>query len=240
MIEMKTNKLFLAVAATMISLGSYAQTVDEIAEKHTAALGGTDKLKSVKTIISERSLAVNGMEIPTKTLLVVGKAVRSESTVMGNTMVQVLDGNTGWMIRPTMMGGTGEPEDMPADVVKQTVSQLDPFGGLVDYKEKGYKVELVGTEKVDKKDAFHLKLTSKDGQVIDEWIDAQTYLISKVKVDMAGQQGEISFSDYKDTDGIKFAKTMDITSPQGVISFITNKVVVNSPVDEAIFKKPGK
>jgi hypothetical protein len=237
---MKTNKLFLAVAATIISLGSYAQTVDEIAEKHAAALGGADKLKGVKTIISDRSLAVNGMEIPTKTILVVGKAVRSESTVMGNTMVQVLDGTTGWMIRPTMMGGTGEPEDMPAEVIKQTVSQLDPFGGLVDYKEKGNKVELVGTEKVDKKDAFHLKLTTKDGQTIDEWVDAQTYLISKVKVDVAGQSSEISFSDYKDTDGIKFAKTMDMSSPQGSISFITNKVVINGPVDEAIFKKPAK
>jgi outer membrane lipoprotein-sorting protein len=236
---MKTNKIFLAVAATMISFGAFAQSVDEIAEKHVAALGGADKIKGVKTIVSERSLAVNGMEIPSKTLLVVGKAVRSESTVMGNTMVQVVDGSTGWMIRPTMMGGTGEPEDMPADMVKQSVSQLDPFGGLVDYKEKGYKVELIGTEKVDKKDAFHLKLTSKDGQVMDEWLDAQTYLISKVKVDMAGQQGEISFSDYKETDGIKFAKTMDITSPQGVITFITNKVVVNGPIDEAVFKRPA-
>lgn len=237
---MKTNKLFAAVAATLISIGSYGQTVDEIVDKHIAALGGMDNINAVKTIETDRSLSVSGMEIPTKTLLVVGKSVRSESTVMGNSMIQVVDGKAGWMIRPTMMGGTGEPEDMPADVLKQTESQLDPFGGLVNYKEKGNTVELVGKEKVDKKDAFHLKLTTKEGQVVEEWLDAETFLVSKIKVEMAGQQGEISMSDYKDVDGVKFPNTMDISSPQGVITFITNKVVVNGTIDDNVFKKPVK
>jgi hypothetical protein len=237
---MRTNKLLVAVVAAMISVSSYGQTVDEIVDKHVAAVGGIDKINGVKTLVIDRSLAVSGMEIPSKTLLVVGKSVRSESTVMGNSMIQVLDGTTGWMIRPTMMGGTGEPEDMPADVLKQTQGQLDPFGGLVNYKEKGNTVELVGKEKVDKKDAFHLKVTSKEGQVTDEWVDAQTYLISKIKVDMGGQQGEISMSDYKEVDGVKFPNTMDISSPQGVITFVTNKIVVNGAIDETAFKRPAK
>ena len=238
---MKTNKLFAAVVGTMISVGSFAQTVDEIADKHTAAMGGLDKIKAVNTIVSERSLAVNGMEIPTKTILVVGKSVRSESTVMGNSMVQVYDGTNGWMIRPTMMGGTGEPEDMPADQAKQQASQLDPFGALVNYKEKGHTVELVGKEKLDKKDVYHLKVTEKGGQVIDEYVDAETFLISKIKAEANGQPMEISFSDYKETDGIKFAGTMDMTNPQmGALTFITNKISINPPVDDAVFKKPVK
>lgn len=238
---MRTNKLFIALVAACISTSSFAQTVDEIVEKHVAALGGLDKLKGVTTLVTDRSLAVQGMEIPTKTTLVVGKSLRSESTVMGNSMIQVIDDAKGWMIRPTMMGGTGEPEDMPADQIKQQESQLDPFGGLVDYKEKGNKVELVGKEKLDKKDVYHLKLTAKDGQVIDEFLDANTYLISKVKANMNGQDGEITFSDYKDFEGVKFAGSMDITNPQmGVMTFITNKVIINSKVDESVFKKPTK
>ncbi|WP_031528117.1 outer membrane lipoprotein-sorting protein [Dyadobacter crusticola] len=238
---MKTNKLFLAIAATMISAGSFAQTVDEIVDKHVAALGGMDKIKAINTLVTDRSLAVQGMEIPNKTTLVVGKAVRNESTVMGNSMVQVVADSKGWMIRPTMMGGTGEPEDMPADQLKQQMSSLDPFGGLVGYKEKGNKVELIGKEQVDKKDVFHLKLTTPEGQVVDEYVDANTYLITKVKATMNGQEGEIEFSDYKEVQGVKFPNTMDISNPQmGTMSFITNKIVVNTPVDEAIFKKPVK
>jgi len=238
---MRTNKLFFAIVAACISTGSFAQTVDEIVEKHVAAMGGMEKLNGVTTLVTDRSMAVQGMEIPTKTTLVVGKSLRSESTIMGNSMVQVVADSKGWMIRPTMMGGTGEPEDMPADQVKQQVSQLDPFGGLVNYKEKGNTVELVGKEKLDKKDVYHLKLTSKDGQIIDEFLDANTYLVSKVKATMNGQDGEITFSDYKDYGGIKFANSMDITNPQmGVMTFLTNKVLINSKVDDSVFKRPMK
>lgn len=238
---MKTNRILTAALAVFASVSAYAQTVDDIVDKHVAALGGMDKLKGVTTLVTERSLSVQGMEIPSKTTIVVGKSMRTESSVMGNSMVQVVDGSTGWMIRPAMMGGTGDPEDMPADQLKQQVGQLDPFGPLVGYKEKGNKVELVGTEKVDGKDNYHLKITTKDGQVVDEYLDVATYMVSKVKMDMNGQAGEIGFSDYKDTDGIKFANTMEIANAQmGTLNMLTTKIMVNPKVDDAIFKKAAK
>ncbi|WP_229251088.1 outer membrane lipoprotein-sorting protein [Emticicia sp. BO119] len=232
------NKLFATAVAAFISVSGFAQTVDEIVDKHIAALGGADKLKSVNTMVAERSLSVQGMDIPNVSTLIVNKAVRSESTVMGNSMVQAFDGTSAWMIRPTMMGGTGEPEDMPADQLKQLKGQLDPFGPLFNYKEKGNKVELVGTEKVDKKDNYHLKVTTAGGDVLDQYIDAATYLITKTKTSANGQDVEISFSDYKDVDGIKIAYTMDIANQMGNLAFITNKIKFNSSVDEKVFKKP--
>lgn len=238
---MKTNKFLAATLAVFVSLGAYAQTVDEIVDKHVAALGGMDKLNAVKTVVTNRSLAVQGMEIPSVTTVLVGKAMRSESTVMGNSMIQVVNGTTGWMVRPAMMGGTGDPEDMPADALKQSMSQLYPFGTLVNYKENGTKVEFVGKEQVDKKDVYHLKVTPKDGQVIDEYLDATTYLVSKIKTTNNGQEGEILLSDYKEVNGVKFPNTMEIVGGQmGSISFNTNKVTVNGPVDEKIFNKPTK
>ncbi|MVM35194.1 DUF4292 domain-containing protein [Spirosoma sp. HMF4905] len=240
---MKTNKFLAAAVAALVSVSAYAQTVDEIVDKHVAALGGLDKLKGINTLIVERSLSVQGMEIPSKTTMVVNKALRTESSVMGNSMIQVVDngGETGWMLRPTMMQGTGEPEDMPADQIKQQKGQLDPFGPLVNYKEKGNKVELVGKEKVDKKDAYHLKVTTKDGQTVDEYIDATTYMMTKVKSTMNGQDAEISFSDYKAIDGVQFPNTMEIANAQmGAITMSTTKITVNPKVDESVFKKPAK
>ncbi len=237
---MKTNKLLVATLAAFVSISSYAQTVDEIVDKHIAAMGGADKLKGVSTIVIERTLAVQNMEIPNKTTVVVGKALRTESSVMGNSMVQVVEGATGWMIRPAMMGGTGDPEDMPAEMVKQQAGQLDPFGEFYNYKEKGNKGELVGKEKVEKDDAYHLKVTTKDGQVMEQYIDANTFMLTKLKTTINGQDGEIMFSDYKEVEGIKMANTMDMTSQMGALTFITNKVTVNAKVDEAIFKKPTK
>ena len=236
---MKTNKLLLATLAVLFSVHSYAQTIDEIVDKHVTAMGGLDKISAINTLVMERSLAVSGMEIPMVTQLVVGKSIRNESTVMGNKMIQVVDNSKGWMIRPTMMGGTGEPEDMPADQLKQQMSSLDPFGGLINYKVKGNKAELIGKEKSDKKDVFHVKLTTKDGQVIDEYLDATTFLISKIKTSFNGEDGEITFGDYKDIEGVKFANTMDVTNVQmGILTFITKKVTINSKIDDSVFKRP--
>lgn len=238
---MKTTNILAAAVALLVSVSASAQTVDEIVDKHVAALGGADKLKGVNTLIIERSLSVQGMEIPTIMTVVVGKSLRSESTIMGNAMVQVLDGSTGWSIKPAMMGGTGEPEDMTAVELKQMTGQLDPFGALMNYKEKGNKVDLVGKEKVDGKDAYHLKVTTKDGTAIDEYLDATTYMVSKVKANMNGQDGEIMFSDYKDVDGIKFASTMEMQNPQaGQLTFVTTKTQINPKIDESVFKKPAK
>lgn len=238
---MKNTKLWAATVAVLLSVAAQAQTVDELVDKHIAALGGMDKLNGVKTVVSEQSLAVQSMEIPSKSVIVRGKAMRTESTVMGNSMVQAVNGTTGWKVMPAMMGGTGEPQDMTADELKQMTGQLDPFGALVGYKDKGYKVELVGKEPLDKKhDGYHLKITDKDGSTYDEWLDANTYLIAKVKRVMNGQSGEIEFDDYQDVQGIKVPKTMTINGAMGSITMRTEKINFNAPVDESIFKKPAK
>ncbi|HOY18074.1 MAG TPA: hypothetical protein PLC89_12285 [Haliscomenobacter sp.] len=237
---MRMKFLWLLAVATFFTTIVSAQTVDEIVAKHVAAMGGADKLKTVNTMISERVIAVQGMEIPSKSVIVVGKSMRSESSVMGTSMVQVVHGDKGWKIMPTMMGGTGEPEDMSADELKPLFGQLDPFGVLYNYQEKGHKVELVGTEKVDKKDMFHLKITTKEGVAMDEYLDASTYLVYKVVSNVGGQEGELVFSDYEVIEGIKMANTIDITSPMGAFTMITNKTIINGAVDEQIFAKPAK
>ncbi|MFC5408235.1 outer membrane lipoprotein-sorting protein [Larkinella bovis] len=238
---MKTTPFGALAIAFFLSFCASAQTVDEIIDKHVTALGGLDKLNGVKSLYTERTLSVQGMEIPNKTTVVVGKAIRSESVIMESPMVQVLTGATGWMIRPSMMGGSGKPEDMPADMVKQQISQLDPFGPLVNYREKGHKVDLVGQEKIDGKDVYHLRITTKEGQVVDEFIDAGSNLIRKVRMTFNGQPGEMFFADYRDVEGIKFANKMEMANDQaGTLIFTTNKVTINAPVDDAIFQKPGQ
>lgn len=237
---MKMKLFSLLAIATLSFAYAQAQTVDEIVAKHVEAMGGADKLKSITTMVAERSLAVQGMEIPSKSVIVVGKAMRSESTVMGNSMVQVVNGDKGWKIMPAMLGGSGEPEDMGADEIKPLLGQLDPFGTLYEYQTKGNKVELVGKEKVDKKEMLHLKVTTKEGIVSEQYLDATTYLLYKVTSNVGGQEGEIVFSNYETIDGIKFANTMDITSPMGAFTMVTNKTVLNGPVDEKVFVKPGK
>jgi outer membrane lipoprotein-sorting protein len=237
---MKTNTMLATAVALFFAAGAQAQTVDEIVDKHIAAMGGMDKLNAINTVTMEQSISVQGMEIPIKTTVVRGKAFRTESSVMGNSMITVVSGGTGWKVVPAMMQGTGEPEDLTAAEVGQQGRQTDPFGALVGYKDKGYTVELVGKEQLDKKDVFHLKFTDKAGGTFDEWIDANTYLVKKLKAEANGQTGEFDFTEYQDVQGVKFPKSMEMSTPMGMMTMNTDKVTVNVPVDEAIFKKPAK
>lgn len=237
---MKIKLLCMLAVATFALTYTSAQTADEIVAKHVEAMGGADKLKSITNIVTESSIAVQGMEIPNKSIVIVGKSLRTESTIMGNAMVQVLHGDKGWKIMPSMLGGSGEPEDLSAEEIKPLTGQLDPFGSLYNYQEKGNKVELVGKEKVDKKDMFHLKVTDKNGIVSDQYLDASTYLLYKAVTTVAGQTNEIILSNYTTTEGIKMANTVDITSPMGAFTLVTSKTVLNGAVDEKVFAKPTK
>jgi hypothetical protein len=237
---MKNRLLFVLAFAALAFAPIQAQTLDEIINKHVEALGGADKLKTVNTIYSEAAIAVQGMEIPSKRHLVVGKSIRSESIIMGSSMVQAFNGDKGWKIMPAMMGGTGEPEDMNAEEAKSMNNQLDPFGGLYNYQEKGSKVELVGTEKVDKKEMFHLKVTSAQGQVAHLYLDTKTYLIYKMTAETNGQAIEMIMSDYKAVDGVQFAHTTDMTTAMGNFTVVTSKTLINNPIDEKVFAKPVK
>jgi len=65
-------------------------------------------------------------------------------------------------------------------------------------------------------------------------------LVYKVTSNVGGHEGELVFSDYEAIEGIKMANTIDITSPMGAFTMITNKTVINGKVDEQIFAKPAK
>ncbi|MES2795231.1 MAG: outer membrane lipoprotein-sorting protein [Bacteroidota bacterium] len=217
-----------------------AQTVDEIATKHVAALGGAEKLRAIKTITMDNTIGVQGMEFENKMTIVIGKAMRSESKVMGSEMVQAFDGQNAWAIMPSMMGGSGEPEAMPDEMAKGVAGQTDAFPFL-DYVDKGTKIELVGTEKVKDNDAYHLKVTKKDGSQSEYWIGVANNLISKVKSIQNGQEAEIYFSNHKEVEGVNFSMSMETSNPMaGTITVDTKAVTINGMVDESIFKMPAK
>ena len=60
-------------------------------------------------------------------------------------------------------------------------AQSDVDGRLVDYAAKGTKIDLDGIEKVDGGDNYKLKLTLSGGQETRVWVDAETFLETKME-----------------------------------------------------------
>ena len=82
---------------------------------------------------------------------------RLEIQFKGQTAVQVFDGAQGWKQRPYL--GRSNWDAYTADEVKQAAAEPGIDGFLIDYAARGARVELAGTEKVEDRDTYKLKVT---------------------------------------------------------------------------------
>ncbi|MBD2753446.1 LolA-like protein [Spirosoma validum] len=236
------KQLITFVALVAIPALSFAQTADEVITKHVAALGGADKIAAIKTLEYEQTMSIQGMDLTSKSTFIVGKSMRSDISVMGQQITNVIDGDKGWMINPMMGGNT--PQDMPAEALKSIKSATEPPMFQLAYaKSDKIPYELAGKEKFDGKDVFTIKTTRPEG-TFNYYVDASSYQLLGFKgtVSMGGQQGETTakFSDYKAVDGVNIPYSSEITAPgaPGTITAKLTKVSVNGTVDQTIFAKP--
>jgi len=213
-----------------------AQTANDVVNKYIAAMGGREKLASLKTVKAEGSLTVQGTDVA----MVITKkhlaGMRVDISVMGTENYQILTPAKGTIFMPVQ--GMSEPTVMPDEQLKAGQSQLDLEGPLVNYEDKGTTVELAGIENVDGENCYNLKVTDKNGITTNYFISANTSFIVKTigKRVMNGEEIDVStnYSNYKqNADGFWFPYST--TNMQGTTDF--SKIDTNIPVDESIFNK---
>ncbi len=152
-----------------------AQTAEELVEKNIQAKGGIDKIKSAKTLrITGRLKNVRGRTAEFGEANKRPDLVRQTLTMQGMTAIEAYDGSTGWQTQP--FRGRKDPELMGEDTLRDLLLASDFDGPLVDYAEKGNKVEYLGHDLVDGDDALRLRVTLKNGDVIYYYLDPDTYL----------------------------------------------------------------
>ena len=239
---MRSLRVVLMAASVLSVFSLRAQTADEIINKNIEALGGKEKLAGIKTLYTEYDLDVMGQQMPGNTWLVNGKAFKNEVSFAGQKIVQCYTDQGSWAVNP-MMGQSGAVA-MSEDEAKAGKMNLDAGGPLFNYATKGNTIELVGKEALGDKQAFKLKLKTKDSIETFFWIDPTTYYVLKsvVKANYQGSEVEttIAFSNYKKTDyGFVMPTTTEINLPQGLtMSMTTKKTEINKDVDMKLFEMP--
>ncbi|MBV8706978.1 MAG: hypothetical protein JO028_07300 [Acidobacteriaceae bacterium] len=180
--------------------------------------------------------------------------MRFELQFKGETAVQVFDGANGWKYRPFLNRRTVEP--YTPEELKMSSMQADLDGPLVDYVAKGSRVDLDGIEKVNGRDNYKLKLTYKNGQTTHVWIDAQTFLETKIggqprRLDGTLHPVETYFSDYREVDGLQIPFLLETKvlgvglnslglqdTPVPGEKTVLEKVVINPKLADSLFTKP--
>ena len=151
--------------------------------------------------------------------------VRQEFQIQGFTGVTAYDGKTGWKIEP--WNGKKDAEPLGEEEMRGIVEDSDLDGPLVNYKEKGVRVEYVGTDEVEGSDAYKLKVTLPSGDVRLYYMDTDYYVPIKVEskrmIRGAEVESETLLGDYKEVNGWYLAVWMaldDIGPETGPFQFI--------------------
>lgn len=237
------RKSVLALTALLLAGGASAQTVDELVARHIESRGGMARLKAVNTIrLTGKATMGPGIEAPVVLEIKRPKQMRMEMQIQGMTAIQAYDGKVGWSVAPFM--GRKDPEPVPPEAVKDMDEQADIDGPLVDWKQKGHTVELVGRETVEGTSAYKLKLTLKNGDVRHMYLDPEHALPIKGEgkrtVRGSEMETEMSVSDYKEVEGLMIPHSFE-SSAKGrpeKQKITIEKVEMNVPLEDARFKMP--
>jgi hypothetical protein len=220
-----------------------AQTAEEIIAKYVKTIGGAEKIEAIKTLRrTGKFTGGGGFEAVVIRENKRPQMARQEFTIQGMTGVTAYDGKTGWKIEP--WGGKKDPEALGEEEMKGIQEDADFDGPLVNYQQKGNKVEFVGAEPVEGTDAFKLKVTLKNGDVRYYFMDTDYYVPIKIEskrmVRGAEREFETSLGDYKEVAGVYLPHSIEsgLKGNPNKSQITFEKIEANVALDDSRFKQP--
>jgi len=128
--------------------------------------------------------------------------------------------------------------------MKIAASQQELDGLLIDAPAKGSVIHMEGMDNVNGAPAYKLKVTLRNGDVRQVWVDAATFL--DIKVDGVRDVGGRSLamttlmSDYRRVDNVMIPFLMETrgTGLNDSEKIIINKVAINADLPDTRFAKP--
>lgn len=235
-----------ALAAATPSQAQVSMTAPQIIDKNISARGGLSAWHTVQSMTMEGTLDAGGKvnhALPFVMKLKRSHKSRLEIAFNEQTSVQVYDGARGWKVRPFLNRGEVEPYTEAEAKSAQAADELD--GPLMDYAAKGTKVALAGNEKVEGHPAYRLRLTMRNGEQRNVWIDSTSFLELKIdgeprKLDGKAHNVAIYYRDYKSEHGLVVPHTLE-TAVQGVkttYKIQISRVAVNEVFNDSLFQRP--
>ncbi len=244
---MNALKSILVALILAISTSFYAQTADEIIENYFENTGGKENWEKLEGIEMIGVMKMQNMEIPFEQVATKdGKQVVTIE-LQGNRMVwSAFDGETSWERNQMTMEAEKSDNEATENMKKQTKDFPDPF---LNYKEKGYTVELIGKETIDGTETFKVKLTKDPILVNGEskpnishyYFDTENFVPIIVESEindgpMKGQTVKSSVSDYQEVNGVYFP--FSISNQFQTMGF--KEIKLNPEVDAKLFAFPEK
>lgn len=176
-----------------------------IINKYIQAVGGLDKLKSIKNASLTGEANFQGQIIEIKTVSDAENTRLMQSTSVGGNVIQ----KTLFSEGKGQMEVMGQVQELPAEMSPMLKAQTYVFPEI-HYETLGYKLAFMGKEDLDGEQVNKLEITAPNGMVTNEFYS----VTSGLKVKMSNVvSGDVMYSDYQEVDGVKFPMTMTIKNP---------------------------
>jgi hypothetical protein len=238
------HTMIVLLALCCFSVFSYSQTADELIAKNIQAKGGMEKIKAITSIrMTGKFDGGGGFTAAVGQVNARPNLLRETFALQGMTAVQAYDGATAWQIQP--FDGKKDPVLMGEDDLRDLLLDADFDGPLVDYKVKGSAVEYLGHDVVDGDDALRLKVTLKNGDIIYDYLDPDTYMEIRKEIQQfirgSVRDRVMGLGSYKPVAGVMFPFSIS-SGPKNnpdAQTVTVQKMEVNVTINNADFALPA-
>jgi len=220
-----------------------AISVEDLRNKAVNAIGGEANLRKLTSRLTEADvdLVHQGVQAKVATWAKAPNKSATETTfiALGKTIA------TGW----EYFDGTGgaeaytfAPEEKFEGKRLDDIRLFNDFYAGIDWTTPYKKVEVTGTAKVAGEDAYIVSFEPKAGSPFRQFYSTTTFLLLKHEGSVSSSTSAqvtpftITYSDYRDIDGIKMAfRSVNNNPGNGDIVSVTKSVKHNVAVDDKVF-----
>lgn len=235
-------------ADDVIKPSTAGPTADQIFDAYAKAIGGAEKIASLKSYIAKGSSVGYGLDADKQPVEIYANAAPAQRTTIvhgaAGESIDTFDGHEGWMSGPQIAGPN-------LRVPMLTLAGEDLEGARIDAdfffpgraKQTAAQWRAGTPLEIDDKDVQVVQGTSAGGVIASLYFDAESHLLVRSVRYTNSPVGRIptrvDYSDYRDVDGVKMPFKWTVTWLDGRETFELTDVQSNVAIDRAKFGKPG-
>lgn len=235
-----TMKTLCAVLLISILILPYThgQTLnaENVLEKYAEAIGGTKKIKKIKSFSLKGKTRINGLDGDIQIMGIYPQKLRRELTVKGQTIIQGSNGKTGWI--KSFVKGEHKAEKVPVgDVLEKDYLLIVPGLKLFTHsKIKGDStLTLEGIHKFEGKDAYKIGFKIPGEEPEYYYFDKNSFYLLGREVKTTKVEKELML-DYQAVNGIQIPFSIKNLAHNREIHF--DEISLNTKLDNSIFEIP--
>ncbi len=206
-------------------------TVNDVIKDYLTAIGGMDKLKSVKSLSTVMIGNMMGQELTVELDM---EDNRFSNVLkmggMGEFQKQVYNNGKGVMTQMGQSVPIGDKELAEMKDQAQMFAELNYLGG-------DYKLKLGGVESIEGANAYVVEVEAPSGKKVTEYYSVDSGLkLRELEVAATGQTVIQDFADYQENSGIKYPGTITMTGVGPAPLKLSLKTLkINEDIDDAKF-----